>query len=113
MVAVDHLTSYVVTATSPTGSLANIANSFVKDILLKHGASRVLISDRRRPLLAQLLHDVLAACSIGHKLPSVEFSPFRLLYRQDPLSSIDIIFPYMTPSDNFSLPDATYRFEEC
>lgn len=112
---------------------------------------------------AQLLQDILSACSVVHKFTSgyhpqtnglterfnhtladmlsfyvssehknwdsllpyltfaynsavqstTKFSPFRLLYGHDPRSSIDTIFPYMAPSDNLSLADATCRSEEC
>lgn len=50
------------TAELPTGSFADIPNVLIKDILLKHYAPRVLLSDSGRPFLVQLLQDILSAC---------------------------------------------------
>lgn len=59
VVAVDHLARFAVTAVLPIGSSAEIAIFFIKDVLLKHGASQVLFGDRGWPFLAQLLQDIL------------------------------------------------------
>lgn len=70
VVAIGHVTRFVIAATLPTGSSAEIANFFIRDILLQHGAPWVLLSDRRRPFLAQLLQEILTVCSVVHKFPS-------------------------------------------
>lgn len=49
MVAIDHLIRFKITVVFPTGSSAEIATFFIPDILLQHGALRVLLSDRGRP----------------------------------------------------------------
>lgn len=163
IVAIDHLTRYVVTAALPTGSSAEIANFFIQHILLIYGAPRVLISDRGRSFLARLLQDIFAACSVVHRftsgyhpqtnglterfnhtladmlsfyisaehtnwdtlLPYLTFayntavqsttgySPFRLMFGQEALSTLDTLFPYAPPSDNLTLAGATCRSEEC
>lgn len=44
---------------------------------------------------------------------TTRYSPFRLLFGHEPLSSIDTIFPYTAPSQNLTLAYATCRSEEC
>lgn len=55
VLVIDHLTHYVVTAYFHTGTSAEVERSFVHNVLLRHGAPRVLISDRGRQFLSQVL----------------------------------------------------------
>lgn len=68
--AVDHLTRYAETAALPTGSATEVADFFVHQLLLRHGAPRVLLSDRGRTFLSQTVQEVLAACAVIHKTTS-------------------------------------------
>lgn len=74
VVAIDHASRYVECAALPSGSSEEIARFFIHHILLRHGAPRVLVSDRGRSFLAQLLQDIFAACSVVHK-PTSAYHP--------------------------------------
>lgn len=65
--AVDHLTRYAETAALPSGSAEEIATFFLEAIFLRHGAPRVLLSDRGKAFLSKLLEDVLRTCNTIHK----------------------------------------------
>lgn len=68
--AIDHSTRYVVASALPTATATDIANFFIRHILLQHGAPRVLLSDRGSQFVAQILKEVLATCSVSHRLTS-------------------------------------------
>lgn len=58
MVVIDHLKIYVIPTSLPSGSSAQMGIFFIHLILLKHGSSRVLLSEPGRPFLAQLLQEI-------------------------------------------------------
>nr|AHN53418.1 pol polyprotein [Nuttalliella namaqua] len=70
IVVIDHLTRYVITGPLPSSTAADVAQFFIHQVLLRHGAPRVMISDRGRQFLSELLKEVLAACSVTHRFTS-------------------------------------------
>lgn len=54
----DFLKRYVITAALPSSSPVEAANFNNDQVLLKHGAPQVLLSDRGWPYLAQLLQEI-------------------------------------------------------
>lgn len=64
IVAIDHLTRYVETAALPNGSALEVAKFFVGRILLRHGASCVVVSDHHRSVIIDQPsgHDFCVTC---------------------------------------------------
>lgn len=120
MVAVDRLTQYVVARALSPGSLVEMTH-FVKHILLRHGAPRVLLSESARYLLSQLLGDGLAASFVAQKcIASYQLHTNGITERfnhilGDMLSSYvssehenwDFLLPYVTFECNSALQSTT------
>lgn len=71
--AFDHLTRYAETAPLRSASAADVAHFFLHNILLRHGALGVRLSDRGKSFLSQVLYDVLQAVHLSQndiELPS-------------------------------------------
>lgn len=66
ILAIDHTTRYVETASIPGGT-AEAATTFVLNNILRHGAPRTLISDRGRPFLANTANALLRASNVIHR----------------------------------------------
>lgn len=122
VVAIDHLTRYVETAPLRSGSSEEIANFFIHSLLLRHGAPRVLVSDRGRPFLARLLQDILQACSVVHR-PTSAYHPqtnglterfnhtlgdMLALYVQSDQTNWDRLLPYLTFAYNTAVQSTTH-----
>lgn len=74
VVAVDYSTRFVETAALPNGTSVEVANFFLRNVVLRHGAPRYLVSDRGRQFLSHVLKDLLAACSTIHT-PASAYHP--------------------------------------
>lgn len=70
IVAIDHLTRYVETAALPSATAENVANFFLNQIVLRHGAPKELLSDRGTVFLSKIVEEVLRACSVIHRTTS-------------------------------------------
>lgn len=68
--AVDHLTRYAETAPLRSSSASDVATFFLEAIVLRHGAPRVLLSDRGKTFLSSLIEEVLKTCGTVHKTTS-------------------------------------------
>lgn len=68
--AVDHLTRYAETSPLRSGCAQEIADFVLQSIILRHGAPRILLSDRGRAFLSQILAEVLRAANTVHKTTS-------------------------------------------
>lgn len=113
VVAIDHCTRYVETMALPSGTSEEIAKFFISNILLRHGAPRALVSDRGRSFLAQLLQDVLRACSVVHT-PTSAYHPQTngLTERFNHTLSDMLAFYISARHDNWDsvLPYVTYAY---
>lgn len=65
--AVDQLTRYADTAPLPSGCANEVADFILRNIILGHGAPRVLLSDRGKTFLSQIFAEVLRAANTIHK----------------------------------------------
>lgn len=63
IVCVDHLTRYAETAAVPTASAASVSMFLLHFMILRHGAPRVLISDRGRQFIADVVEELLRLCT--------------------------------------------------
>lgn len=68
IVCTDYLTRYAVTKAVPTAEAPEIAQFLVDDIILKHGAPRVMISDRGKVFQSRLVSEVILRCNITHRM---------------------------------------------
>lgn len=119
--AVDHLTRYAETAPVSTGCASEIAEFFLQAVLLRHGAPRVLLSDRGKTFLAQIVADVLKAASTVHKTTSSyhpqtnglterfhrTLSDMLSMYIQPDHSNWDTILPFVTFAYNTAIQSTT------
>lgn len=69
-VVASHLTRYVLTAPLHTTSAPELAHCFVKNVVLRHGAPRELLSNRGTTLLFAVIKKILSACNIVHSVTS-------------------------------------------
>lgn len=63
IVAVDHLTRNVETKALQNESATEVAKFFVSRLLLRHGAPRVVVSDRGTSFLSTIVTNVLRLCA--------------------------------------------------
>lgn len=68
IVCTDYLTRYAVTKPVPTAEAPEVAKFLVEDIILKHGAPRVMISDRGKVFQSRLVSEVMSRCDIVHRM---------------------------------------------
>uniref|UniRef100_A0A224Z186 Tick transposon n=1 Tax=Rhipicephalus zambeziensis TaxID=60191 RepID=A0A224Z186_9ACAR len=67
VVATDYLTRYAETRALPKGSAAEVAKFFVENIVLRHGAPEVLITDRGTAFTADLTQAILRYSQTSHR----------------------------------------------
>lgn len=67
VVAKDYLTRYCETKALPRGAAAEVAKFFIENIVLRHGAPKVLITDRGAAFTAQLIQEVLKLSCTSHR----------------------------------------------
>lgn len=68
VVCTDYLTRYAVTKALPTAVALEIAKFLVEDILLKHGAPRVIISDRGKVFQSKLVSELIRRTDVNHRM---------------------------------------------
>jgi hypothetical protein len=68
IVCTDYLTRFAVTKALATAEATEIAKFMVEEIILKHGAPSVMISDRGRSFLANIVKDINQFCQTSHRL---------------------------------------------
>ena len=67
IVATDYLTRYAETKAVPRATAVEVARFFVHDIVLRHGAPAVLITDRGAVFTAELLQQVAKLTHTNHR----------------------------------------------
>lgn len=111
--AVDHLTRYAETACIQSGSAAEVADFFLRNILLRHGAPRVLLSDRGKVFLSSLLTEVLRASNTIHKTTSSYHPQTNGLTERFHRTLSDMIAMYISPDHtnwDAILPFVTFAY---
>ncbi|MCZ6926058.1 MAG: hypothetical protein O7D30_12850, partial [Rickettsia endosymbiont of Ixodes persulcatus] len=56
--AVDHITDFAKAATISSSRASEVTQLFIYSILLRHGATRILLSDRSRALLSDNIQEI-------------------------------------------------------
>lgn len=67
IIATDYLTRYAESKALPSGTTAEIAAFFIQSIVLRHGAPKVLITDRGSAFRSQLTQDILRLSNTTHR----------------------------------------------
>ncbi|UYV63259.1 hypothetical protein LAZ67_2003565 [Cordylochernes scorpioides] len=67
IVCTDYMTRYAITKVIPDGGTIETAKFLVKDVILKHGAPREMITDRGRNFISQVIKEINALCGIVHR----------------------------------------------
>src|SRR5690606_25250726 len=67
LVAVDYLTRYAEARAVPAATAEHVAQFFLDNIVLRHGAPRILLSDRGRQFVSRLVNAFLRHCNTIHK----------------------------------------------
>ncbi|UYV68861.1 hypothetical protein LAZ67_6001298, partial [Cordylochernes scorpioides] len=67
IVCTDYLTKFAITKALPTSESVEVAKFFIKDVILKHGAPREVITDRGRNFTSSMIRDLNKHCRITHR----------------------------------------------
>ncbi|GFW21302.1 transposon Tf2-9 polyprotein [Trichonephila clavipes] len=122
IVCSDYSTRYAITKALPTAEVDEIAKFLLEEIVLRHGAPRVIITDRGAVFRSRLVSSLVDLCNIDHRfttaaeknwdeiLPFVTFAyntakqettgftPFYLLHGREAETTLDTILPFC-PND--------------
>ncbi|UYV77053.1 K02A2.6-like [Cordylochernes scorpioides] len=121
VVCTDYYSRHVETAALPRGTASEIADFFLKRIVLRHGAPKILISDRGSSFLSKLLTQVLKICNTIHKKttsyhPQTNGQTERMnrtltdmisMYIDEKHQNWDEILPFVTFAYNSSVQETT------
>lgn len=111
--AVDHLTRYAETAPLRTGCASEVAHFFLKDLFLRHGPPRILLSDRGKTFLSTMLNEVLRAAGTVHKTTSSYHPQTNGLTERFHRTLSDMLSFYISPDHknwDTVLPFVTYAY---
>lgn len=111
--AVDHLTRYAETAALPSGAASEVAEFVLQAIILRHGAPRVLLSDRGKTFLSHVLAEVLQASNTIHKTTSAYHPQTNGLTERFHRTLSDMISMYVKPDHtnwDTILPFVTFAY---
>ncbi|GFV37803.1 retrovirus-related Pol polyprotein from transposon 412 [Trichonephila clavipes] len=67
IVCTDYSTRYAITKASPTAEVDEIAKFLLEEIALRHGAPRVIITDRGAVFRSRLVSSLVDLCNIDHR----------------------------------------------
>ncbi|GFV58069.1 hypothetical protein TNCV_2108971 [Trichonephila clavipes] len=67
IVCTDYSTRYAITKALPTAEVAEIAKFLLEEIVLRHGAARVIITDRGAVFRSRLVSSLVDLCNIDHR----------------------------------------------
>ncbi|GFT24405.1 transposon Tf2-8 polyprotein [Trichonephila clavipes] len=67
IVCTDYSTRYAITKALPTAEVAEIAKFLLEEIVLRHGAPRVIITDRGVVFRSRLVSSLVDLCNIDHR----------------------------------------------
>ncbi|UYV74124.1 K02A2.6-like [Cordylochernes scorpioides] len=121
VVCTDYYSRHVETAALPRGTATEIADFFLKRIVLRHGTPKILISDRGSSFLSKLLTQVLKICNTIHKKttsyhPQTNGQTERMnrtltdmisMYIDEKHQNWDVILPFVTFAYNSSVQETT------
>ncbi|GFW93675.1 retrovirus-related Pol polyprotein from transposon 412 [Trichonephila clavipes] len=67
IVCTDYSTRYAITKALPTAEVDEIAKFLLEEIVLRHGAPRVIITDRGAVFRSRLVSSLVDLCNIDHR----------------------------------------------
>ncbi|GFX10731.1 transposon Tf2-9 polyprotein [Trichonephila clavipes] len=67
IVCTDYSTQYAITKALPTAEVAEIAKFLLEEIVLRHGAPRIIITDRGAVFRSRLVSSLVDLCNIDHR----------------------------------------------
>ncbi|GFV13248.1 transposon Tf2-9 polyprotein [Trichonephila clavipes] len=67
IVCTDYSTRYAITKALPTAEVEEIAKFLLEEIVLRHGAPRVIITDRGAVFRSRLISSLVDLCNIDHR----------------------------------------------
>ncbi|GFS71567.1 retrovirus-related Pol polyprotein from transposon 17.6 [Trichonephila clavipes] len=67
IVCTDYSTRYAITKALPTAEVAEIAKFLLEEIVFRHGAPRVIITDRGAVFRSRLVSSLVDLCNIDHR----------------------------------------------
>jgi hypothetical protein len=82
IVCTDYLTRFAVTKALAKAEATEVAKFMVEEIILKHGAPTVMISDRGRSFLANIVKDINQLCQTSHRLTTASLITLKLMASQ-------------------------------
>lgn len=68
IVCTDYLTRYATTKAVPTAEAEEVARFLLEEILLRHGAPRVIITDRGAVFTSRLVAALVTLCNVDHRM---------------------------------------------
>ncbi|GFX73319.1 retrovirus-related Pol polyprotein from transposon 17.6 [Trichonephila clavipes] len=74
IVCTDYSTRYAITKALPTAEVAEIAKFLLEEIVLRHGAPRVIITDRGAVFRSRLVSSLVDLCNIDHRFTTAYHS---------------------------------------
>ncbi|GFV02713.1 transposon Ty3-I Gag-Pol polyprotein [Trichonephila clavipes] len=75
IVCTDYSTRYAITKALPTAEVDEIAKFLLEEIVLRHGAPRVIITDRGAVFRSRLVFSLVDLCNIDHRFINGVSSP--------------------------------------
>ncbi|GFV82446.1 transposon Ty3-I Gag-Pol polyprotein [Trichonephila clavipes] len=75
IVCTDYSTRYAITKALPTAEVDEIAKFLLEEIVLRHGAPRVIITDRGAVFRSRLVSSLVDLCNIDHRFYNGVSSP--------------------------------------
>lgn len=121
VVATDYMTRYAETAALPRGTAQEVAKFFISQVVLRHGAPEVLITDRGTAFTAELMQGILHYSNTDHRRttayhPQTNGLTERLnktiadmlsMYVDVEHKTWDAILPYVTFAYNTAIQETT------
>ncbi|GFU66404.1 transposon Ty3-I Gag-Pol polyprotein [Trichonephila clavipes] len=75
IVCTDYSTRYAITKALPTAEVDEIAKFLLEEIVLRHGAPRVIITDRGAVFRSRLVSSLVDLCNIDHRFTTAYHPP--------------------------------------
>ncbi|UYV72881.1 hypothetical protein LAZ67_10001063 [Cordylochernes scorpioides] len=95
IVCTDYLTKFAITKALPTSESVEVAKFFIKDVILKHGAPREVITDRGRNFTSSMIRDLNKHCRITHRTTTAYHPQTNGLTERLNKTIADMLFMYV------------------
>lgn len=113
IVAVDYLTRYAETAALSAAAAPDVGGFILRNLILRHGAPKELLSDRGRVFLSEAVEALMAECKIVHRTTTAYHPQTNGLAERFNRTLGDMIAMYIA-SDHLNwdtvLPFVTYAY---